>query len=137
VLVSVEQDNGVTQDVDSISIPEQVRALLVVVLAKALHDAIDFLRLPRQSEGLQIEADRHVEGQACRGESQDGQSPFLFLYYLMFWASPGDWKVSKYRPIALLKDRPAELNHRVIKLPFLLLYYLIFWASPGSRKDSR
>ncbi len=65
VLVGVEQDHRVAQDVDSVRVLEQVGALLVVVLAKALHDAIDLLSLSRQPEALQVQPDGHVEGQPC------------------------------------------------------------------------
>ena len=65
VLVSVEQDHRVSQDVHSVCILEEVGALLVVVLAKALHDAIDFLCLSRKPEALQVQPNGHVKGQPC------------------------------------------------------------------------
>ena len=54
VLVGVEQNDRVAQNVDSVRILEQVRALLVVVLAEALHHAVDLLGLPGQPKTLQV-----------------------------------------------------------------------------------
>ena len=65
VLVGVEQDDGVAQDVDRVGVLEEVGALRVVVLAEGLHDSVDLLRLSRQPEGLQVQPDRHVEGEPC------------------------------------------------------------------------
>ena len=52
VLVSVEQDHRVSQDVHSVCVFEEVGALLMVVLAEGLHDAVDLLSLTRQPEAL-------------------------------------------------------------------------------------
>jgi len=65
VLICVEEDYRIAQDVHCVCIPEQVWALLMVVLAKALHDAVDFLSLSRQPEALKIQSDGHVEGKPC------------------------------------------------------------------------
>lgn len=64
-MVGVEQDHRVGQDVDSISVLEQHGALLVVVGAEALHDAVDLLGLARQPEALQEGTHCPVESLAC------------------------------------------------------------------------
>lgn len=47
VLICVEHDGGVGQDVDHIRVLKQLGALHVVPCSKALHDAVDLLRLSR------------------------------------------------------------------------------------------
>ena len=70
VLIGVEQDDGVAEDVDSVCIAEQVGALLVVVLAEGLHDAVNLLSLPRQPEALQVQPNCHIKGQPCTQSAQ-------------------------------------------------------------------
>lgn len=65
VLIGIEQDDGVAKDVDGVRIAEQVGALLMVVLAKRLHDAVDLLSLPRQPKALQVQPNCHIKGQPC------------------------------------------------------------------------
>ena len=65
MLVGVEQNDRVGQNVDGISILEEVGALLVVVLAERLHDAVDLLCLARQAEALKVQPHRRVKLHAC------------------------------------------------------------------------
>ena len=72
VLIGVEDDDRVGQHIHGVRVGKHALPLFVVVPAKALHDAVDLLRLPRQPEALQVHADGCVKAQACTGSSHPG-----------------------------------------------------------------
>ena len=81
MLICVEHDGGVSQDIDNIWILEQLWALLMVTSTKALHDAVDLLRLPWQSERVQVDSDSNVKGHACTANAQESVNA-LYTGYL-------------------------------------------------------
>jgi len=69
VAVRVEHDDGVGQHVRGVGAPEDAWVGPVEVVAKGVDDAVDLLRLARQPERLQEQADRRVKAQVMEVEA--------------------------------------------------------------------